>query len=154
MLIHGSGSSSLSLPTQYWIYEIKHDVYCCQVLLQQGQGRVFTRNGHDWTDRFPSIVRAAANLRRRRSERFCNVRPGPLTSPNARFLYANPSPQGQCVLEMYVGGVGQLSEPYDAECQGCRRRCLLLLEPYHLRPKRIPTSASPRFSSQRLALDM
>jgi hypothetical protein len=37
--------------------------YRCQVLLQQGQGRVFTRNGHDWTDRFPSIVRAAANLR-------------------------------------------------------------------------------------------
>jgi ATP-dependent DNA ligase len=24
---------------------------------------VFTRNGHDWTDRYPSIVRAAADLR-------------------------------------------------------------------------------------------
>ena len=34
-----------------------------QVLLQQGHGRVVTRNGHDWTDRFPSIVRAAANFR-------------------------------------------------------------------------------------------
>jgi bifunctional non-homologous end joining protein LigD len=33
------------------------------VLFQRGQARVFTRNGHDWTDRFPSIARAAANLR-------------------------------------------------------------------------------------------
>jgi bifunctional non-homologous end joining protein LigD len=24
---------------------------------------VFTRNGHDWSERFPAIVRAAANLR-------------------------------------------------------------------------------------------
>src|SRR6478736_5799801 len=48
---------------KHWIHEIKHDGYRCQVLLEQGQGRVFTRNGHDWTDRYPSIVRAAANLR-------------------------------------------------------------------------------------------
>jgi ATP-dependent DNA ligase len=33
---------------------------CC---FSKDKGRVFTRNGHDWTDRFPSIVRAAANLR-------------------------------------------------------------------------------------------
>ena len=32
------------------------------MLLDRRQPRVFTRNGHDWTDRFPSIVRAAANL--------------------------------------------------------------------------------------------
>jgi bifunctional non-homologous end joining protein LigD len=48
---------------KHWIHEIKHDGYRCQVLLEQGEARVFTRNGHDWTDRFPSIVRAAANLR-------------------------------------------------------------------------------------------
>jgi bifunctional non-homologous end joining protein LigD len=46
-----------------WIHEIKHDGYRCQVLLERGKARVFTRNGHDWTDRYPSIVRAAANLR-------------------------------------------------------------------------------------------
>ncbi|MBK5197740.1 MAG: non-homologous end-joining DNA ligase [Methyloceanibacter sp.] len=46
-----------------WIHEIKHDGYRCQVLLERGQARVFTRNGHDWSDRYPSIVRAAANLR-------------------------------------------------------------------------------------------
>ena len=30
---------------------------------ERGQARVFTRNGYDWSDRYPSIVRAAANLR-------------------------------------------------------------------------------------------
>jgi bifunctional non-homologous end joining protein LigD len=33
------------------------------VLVERGEARVFTRNGHDWTDCFPSIVRSAANLR-------------------------------------------------------------------------------------------
>ena len=47
---------------KHWIHEIKHDGYRCQVLLERGQARVFTRNGHDWSDRYPSIVRAAANL--------------------------------------------------------------------------------------------
>ena len=58
-------ASSVDQPPEgkHWIHEIKHDGYRCQMLLQQGQARVFTRNGHDWTDRFPSIVRAAANLR-------------------------------------------------------------------------------------------
>ena len=47
---------------KHWIHEIKHDGYRCQVLLERGQARVFTRNGYDWSDRYPSIVRAAANL--------------------------------------------------------------------------------------------
>ena len=48
---------------EHWIHEIKHDGYRCRVLLERGRARVLTRNGHDWTDRYPSIVRAAANLR-------------------------------------------------------------------------------------------
>ena len=48
---------------RHWIHELKHDGYRCQVLLERGQARVLTRNGHDWSDRYPSIVRAAANLR-------------------------------------------------------------------------------------------
>jgi bifunctional non-homologous end joining protein LigD len=48
---------------KHWIHEIKHDGYRCQVLVERGEARVFTRNGHDWTDRFPSIVRSTANLR-------------------------------------------------------------------------------------------
>jgi bifunctional non-homologous end joining protein LigD len=33
------------------------------VVIDRGQARVFSRNGHDWSDRYPSIVRAAAKLR-------------------------------------------------------------------------------------------
>ena len=33
------------------------------MLVERGQARVFTRNGYDWSDRYPSIVRAAAKLR-------------------------------------------------------------------------------------------
>jgi bifunctional non-homologous end joining protein LigD len=46
-----------------WIHEIKHDGYRSQLLLERGQACVLTRNGHDWTDRYSSIVIAAANLR-------------------------------------------------------------------------------------------
>jgi ATP-dependent DNA ligase len=48
---------------KHWIHEIKHDGYRSQVLVERGQARVFTRNGYDWSDRYPSIVRAATNLR-------------------------------------------------------------------------------------------
>jgi bifunctional non-homologous end joining protein LigD len=48
---------------KHWIHEIKHDGYRCQVLLERGQARVFTRNGFDLTDRYPSFARAAANLK-------------------------------------------------------------------------------------------
>lgn len=47
---------------KHWIYEIKHDGYRSQVVIERGQVRVFSRNGHDWSDRYPSIVRAAAEL--------------------------------------------------------------------------------------------
>ena len=51
------------LEGKHWIHEIKHDGYRCQLLVERGKARVLTRNGYDWTDRYPSIVRTAANLR-------------------------------------------------------------------------------------------
>ena len=48
---------------KHWIHEIKHDGYRSQVVIERGQVRVFSRNGHDWSDRYPCIVRAATNLR-------------------------------------------------------------------------------------------
>src|SRR6185436_7886859 len=48
---------------KHWIHEVKHDGYRSQVVIERGQVRVFSRNGHDWSDRYPSIVRAAASLR-------------------------------------------------------------------------------------------
>ena len=58
-------ASSVEKPPEgkHWIHEIKHDGYRSQVVIERGQGRVFSRNGHDWSDRYPSIVRAAASLR-------------------------------------------------------------------------------------------
>ena len=47
---------------KYWIHELKLDGYRCQVILEQGRTRVFTRNGYDWSEHYPSIVRAASNL--------------------------------------------------------------------------------------------
>jgi ATP dependent DNA ligase domain len=51
-----------------WIHEIKHDGYRLIVQkIDQGRGnnrvRLFTRNGHDWTDRYPLIVAAALRNR-------------------------------------------------------------------------------------------
>ena len=58
-------ASSVDQPPEgkHWIHEIKHDGYRSQLLVERGTARVFTRNGYDWTDRYPSIVRAAARLR-------------------------------------------------------------------------------------------
>jgi ATP-dependent DNA ligase len=43
-----------------WIHEIKHDGYRL-IVQRDGKKRVrlFTRNGHDWTERYPLIVKAA-----------------------------------------------------------------------------------------------
>ena len=48
---------------KHWIHEIKHDGYCSQVVIERRQVRVFSRNGHDWSDRYSGIVRAAGGLR-------------------------------------------------------------------------------------------
>src|SRR6185437_6936608 len=47
---------------KHWIHEIKHDGYRSQVVIERGKVRVFSRDGHDWRDRYPGIVRAAAIL--------------------------------------------------------------------------------------------
>jgi ATP-dependent DNA ligase len=47
---------------KHWIHEIKYDGYRSQMLIERGQARVLTRKGHDWSDRYPSIIRAASKL--------------------------------------------------------------------------------------------
>lgn len=42
-----------------WIHEIKHDGYRTQLVIDNGEARAFTRNGHDWTERYRPIVKAA-----------------------------------------------------------------------------------------------
>jgi bifunctional non-homologous end joining protein LigD len=46
-----------------WIHEIKHDGYRLIVQRDGKRVRLFTRNGHDWTDRYPLIVEAALKNR-------------------------------------------------------------------------------------------
>jgi bifunctional non-homologous end joining protein LigD len=46
-----------------WIHEIKHDGYRLIVQRDGKRVRLFTRNGHDWTERYPRIVEAALQNR-------------------------------------------------------------------------------------------
>jgi bifunctional non-homologous end joining protein LigD len=42
-----------------WLHEIKYDGYRTQLHLEHGTVRALTRNGHDWTAKYPTIVRDA-----------------------------------------------------------------------------------------------
>ena len=46
-----------------WIHEVKHDGYRTLLAVQRGSVVAYTRNGFDWTDRYPRIVEAAGRLR-------------------------------------------------------------------------------------------
>lgn len=43
-----------------WLHEIKFDGYRLQVRVEKGVVTIFTRNGHDWTSRFPELADDAA----------------------------------------------------------------------------------------------
>ena len=45
-----------------WVHEIKHDGYRVMVRRVRERVRCFTRNGHDWANRFPAIVDAALRI--------------------------------------------------------------------------------------------
>src|SRR5215216_8056148 len=50
-----------------WFHEIKHDGYRLIVQREGKTVRLWTRNGHDWSSRYPRIVEAA---RRHRPDSF------------------------------------------------------------------------------------
>ena len=45
-----------------WIHEIKHDGYRLIARKRDGRVRLFTRNGFDWTERYPRVSAAVAAL--------------------------------------------------------------------------------------------
>ena len=45
-----------------WVHEIKVDGYRAQLHVQNGEARVFSRRGNDWTERFSSIAHGANRL--------------------------------------------------------------------------------------------
>jgi bifunctional non-homologous end joining protein LigD len=48
-----------------WVHEIKHDGFRLMVRRDGAGIRLITRNGHDWSDRFPLIAEAAGALKAR-----------------------------------------------------------------------------------------
>jgi bifunctional non-homologous end joining protein LigD len=46
-----------------WIHEVKHDGYRTVLLVHLGEARAYTRNGFDWSDRYPGIISSAAKLK-------------------------------------------------------------------------------------------
>ena len=67
---HPPGFIAPSLPTNshavptgpQWAYEIKHDGFRFICRRELGRVRVFSRRGHDWTDRVPRIADALTSL--------------------------------------------------------------------------------------------
>ncbi|MBN8817010.1 MAG: DNA ligase D [Sphingomonas sp.] len=52
-----------SVPTgSGWIHEVKYDGYRALIAVANGKAKVFTRNGLDWTHKFPGVAEAAAAL--------------------------------------------------------------------------------------------
>ena len=45
-----------------WLHEVKYDGYRALIAVGGGAAKVFTRNGHDWTDKFAGVAEAAAAL--------------------------------------------------------------------------------------------
>jgi bifunctional non-homologous end joining protein LigD len=45
-----------------WIHEVKHDGYRTMLLVERGAAHAHTRNGHNWSDRYPGIIAAACKL--------------------------------------------------------------------------------------------
>jgi ATP-dependent DNA ligase len=45
-----------------WIHEIKYDGYRTQIIIQDREARAYTRNGHEWTERYKPVVDCAAKL--------------------------------------------------------------------------------------------
>ena len=46
-----------------WVHEIKHDGFRMMVRRDAAGVRLLTRNGHDWTQRYPLIAAAVGALR-------------------------------------------------------------------------------------------
>lgn len=45
-----------------WLHEIKYDGFRLLAVLEDGSVRLLTRNGKDWTDRYPSVAAELAEL--------------------------------------------------------------------------------------------
>ncbi|NNM27335.1 MAG: DNA ligase D [Phycisphaerales bacterium] len=56
------GTAAIPPEGPAWIHEIKLDGYRLQCRIENGRVQLLTRNGHDWTDVFGAVARAAGRL--------------------------------------------------------------------------------------------
>ncbi|RZI61368.1 MAG: ATP-dependent DNA ligase [Zymomonas sp.] len=49
-------------PGDEWSHEIKYDGYRTQLHIDHGEGRAFTKNGHDWSDHYRFLIEAGTQL--------------------------------------------------------------------------------------------
>jgi hypothetical protein len=45
---------------QVWIHEIKHDGFRTLIRIDRSQAQAFTRNGHDWSDKYQRVTEACS----------------------------------------------------------------------------------------------
>jgi len=50
-------------PSGAWLHEVKFDGYRVQMHIRETGTRIFTRRGHDWTDRFKSFAVGSASIK-------------------------------------------------------------------------------------------
>lgn len=50
-----------------WLYEVKYDGYRIRLVTENGQARLYSRGGHDYTEKFSVLARAAAEWARGRA---------------------------------------------------------------------------------------
>jgi bifunctional non-homologous end joining protein LigD len=63
-LISASPTKATIVPdTPDWLHEVKYDGYRLRLECDGDRVRLITRNGHNWTDRYPWIIEAALKNR-------------------------------------------------------------------------------------------
>jgi ATP-dependent DNA ligase len=68
---------------EQWLHEIKYDGFRMHARLDRGEVRLLTRNGPDWTHKYPQIAAAVSSLGARQAYldgELCGVRPDGITS--------------------------------------------------------------------------
>ena len=85
-----------------WVHEIKHDGYRLMVRRDGSRVRCFTRNGHEWADRFPTIVDATHLIKARRAARPRARRDFPMTS--TMRVSVPPPADGRASCRLRLGG--------------------------------------------------
>jgi DNA ligase D-like protein (predicted ligase) len=81
-----------------WLHEIKLDGYRMHARLDADRVQILTRRGHDWTDKYPVIAKAIANLPARNAYldgELCGVLPDGRTAFN---LIQNASETGEGLI--------------------------------------------------------